>query len=160
MLPPSLLGSPDPPLCSLPSTGGRDPVLPPPLLDSPDPPLCRPHTQEVKTLCSLLLSWARLTSLYASSLPTLLLQVVETPCSGAGSTEQGLIRGHVFTRHTTHDTLISPSLCTPAPVPSPLPMPSQVSAGRFTSTSNPSKEATLWGARRWRPTGWAVWQTV
>lgn len=33
-------------------------VLPPPLLDSHSPPLCRPHTQEVKTLCSLLLSWA------------------------------------------------------------------------------------------------------
>ena len=92
-------------------------MLSPPLPDSPDSPLCRRPPQEVKTLCSLLLSWARLTSLYASSLPIPLLQVVETPCSGAGSTEQGLIRGHMFTRHTTHDTLMSPSLCTPAPVP-------------------------------------------
>lgn len=28
------------------------------------------------------------------------------------------------------------------------------------STSNPSREAHCGEARRWRPTGWAVWQTV
>ena len=66
----------------------------------------------------------------------------------------------MFTRHTTHDTLTSPSLCTLAPVPSSLPMPSQVSAGRFTSTSNPSKEATPREVRRRCPAGWGVWQTV
>ena len=37
---PLLPDSPDPRLCSPPSTGGRDPVLPPPLLGSPDPSLC------------------------------------------------------------------------------------------------------------------------
>lgn len=75
-------------------------MLPPPLSDLSDTPLYPPRTQEVKTLCNLLLSWTRLTHLCVPSLPTPLLQGVETLCSGAGSTEQGLMRGSLV--HQTH----------------------------------------------------------
>ena len=75
-------------------------MLPPPLSDLPDTPLYPPHTQEVKTLCNLLLSWTRLTHLCVPSFPTRLLQAVETLCSGAGITEKGLMRGSLV--YQTH----------------------------------------------------------